>query len=223
MSLFAELERTAGINCTSTYPATSPNTVNPVSAVAVAAAVAANNCQLQSSTVHQQQQQQTTGSITTPQSPPHQSIVTSVVGSLGGGSGSTAITSTPPGGGNNNSNCNGVVNGLVEDQRALQLAFELSMVGLSDALTNGTNGVNGVGGSQFTDLTNCGVVNPATAAAAAVAAAAVLPPGASINSFASILPGIEDRSKKSQNMTECVPVPSSEHVAEIVGRQGQYY
>lgn len=30
----------------------------------------------------------------------------------------------------------------------------------------------------------------------------------------------ENRSKKSQNMTECVPVPSSEHVAEIVGRQG---
>ncbi|XP_029166084.1 RNA-binding protein MEX3B [Nylanderia fulva] len=30
----------------------------------------------------------------------------------------------------------------------------------------------------------------------------------------------EARSKKSQNMTECVPVPSSEHVAEIVGRQG---
>ena len=27
--------------------------------------------------------------------------------------------------------------------------------------------------------------------------------------------------KKSQNMTECVPVPSSEHVAEIVGRQGE--
>lgn len=31
----------------------------------------------------------------------------------------------------------------------------------------------------------------------------------------------EARSKKSQNMTECVPVPSSEHVAEIVGRQGK--
>ncbi|KAI9575667.1 uncharacterized protein LOC119643425 [Glossina fuscipes] len=30
----------------------------------------------------------------------------------------------------------------------------------------------------------------------------------------------EERAKKSQNMTECVPVPSSEHVAEIVGRQG---
>jgi hypothetical protein len=27
-------------------------------------------------------------------------------------------------------------------------------------------------------------------------------------------------SRRSQNMTECVPVPSSEHVAEIVGRQG---
>lgn len=33
---------------------------------------------------------------------------------------------------------------------------------------------------------------------------------------------VEDvRNKKSQNMTECVPVPSSEHVAEIVGRQGK--
>lgn len=30
----------------------------------------------------------------------------------------------------------------------------------------------------------------------------------------------DPRNKKSQNTTECVPVPSSEHVAEIVGRQG---
>lgn len=30
----------------------------------------------------------------------------------------------------------------------------------------------------------------------------------------------ENRAKRSCNMTECVPVPSSEHVAEIVGRQG---
>ena len=28
--------------------------------------------------------------------------------------------------------------------------------------------------------------------------------------------------KKSQNITQCVAVPSSEHVAEIVGRQGKY-
>ncbi|NXW14323.1 MEX3C ligase, partial [Circaetus pectoralis] len=27
--------------------------------------------------------------------------------------------------------------------------------------------------------------------------------------------------RKSVNTTECVPVPSSEHVAEIVGRQGE--
>jgi len=31
----------------------------------------------------------------------------------------------------------------------------------------------------------------------------------------------EGRSRRSANMTECVTVPSSEHVAEIVGRQGQ--
>lgn len=29
--------------------------------------------------------------------------------------------------------------------------------------------------------------------------------------------------KRSANMTECVPVPSSEHVAEIVGRQGKFF
>ncbi|XP_038074162.1 RNA-binding protein MEX3B-like [Patiria miniata] len=30
----------------------------------------------------------------------------------------------------------------------------------------------------------------------------------------------DENSRRSSNMTECVPVPSSEHVAEIVGRQG---
>ena len=35
---------------------------------------------------------------------------------------------------------------------------------------------------------------------------------------------LEDlKGRRSQNMTECVPVPSSEHVAEIVGRQGESY
>ena len=33
---------------------------------------------------------------------------------------------------------------------------------------------------------------------------------------------LEDlKTRRSQNMTECVPVPTSEHVAEIVGRQGK--
>lgn len=42
-----------------------------------------------------------------------------------------------------------------------------------------------------------------------------------LSAFTTMLPNLDDRSKKSQNMTECVPVPSSEHVAEIVGRQGE--
>ena len=33
--------------------------------------------------------------------------------------------------------------------------------------------------------------------------------------------GTPSGTRKSQNMTECVPVPTSEHVAEIVGRQGK--
>ena len=33
----------------------------------------------------------------------------------------------------------------------------------------------------------------------------------------------ELKTRKSQNMTECVPVPTSEHVAEIVGRQGNIF
>lgn len=74
-----------------------------------------------------------------------------------------------------------------EDQRALQLAFELSMLGLADTTSN-----------------------PATPSD---------PDPPSILPTAFVVPD-ESRSKKSQNMTECVPVPSSEHVAEIVGRQG---
>lgn len=62
-------------------------------------------------------------------------------------------------------------NPSIDEQRALQLALELSMLGLTteDEL-------------NYNDL----------------------------------------RIKKSMNMTECVPVPSSEHVAEIVGRQGKF-
>jgi RNA-binding protein MEX3 len=72
-------------------------------------------------------------------------------------------------------------NGL-EDQRALQLALELTMLGLS--------GPDGGGSNSSSDSDGVG------------------------SSFS------DDARKKSQNMTECVPVPSSEHVAEIVGRQG---
>ena len=34
---------------------------------------------------------------------------------------------------------------------------------------------------------------------------------------------MKNNNRKSANMTECVPVPTSEHVAEIVGRQGEYH
>jgi len=62
----------------------------------------------------------------------------------------------------------------IEEQRALQLALELNMLGLMNDEDSHLN--------------------------AAIDA--------------------EARLKKSQNTTECVQVPSSEHVAEIVGRQG---
>lgn len=84
--------------------------------------------------------------------------------------------------------------GGLGDDRALQLALELSMLGFtSEPLSAVGVGVVGTPDESPNDL----------------------------GPFVSSL-GLDDvRSKKSQNMTECVPVPSSEHVAEIVGRQGK--
>lgn len=79
----------------------------------------------------------------------------------------------------------------LEDQRALQLALELSMIGLESSSGCPSNG-NGTTNDPDSLQTAPTVFE-------------------------------ESRSKKSQNMTECVPVPSSEHVAEIVGRQGEYF
>ncbi|KMZ07274.1 uncharacterized protein Dsimw501_GD24410, isoform C [Drosophila simulans] len=101
---------------------------------------------------------------------------------------------------------------LSEDPRTLQLALELSLVG-------------------FNDNQNC-YAQPAQPLPMPLSARSdfeigtinsTLPIPSSTNCL--LLPNAgavssEDRSKKSQNMTECVPVPSSEHVAEIVGRQG---
>ena len=82
----------------------------------------------------------------------------------------------------------------LEDQRALQIALELSMLGLSpedEANSNHSPGLHPPG-----------------------------PPGAPHGQpFDAQDP---HKMKKSANMTECVPVPSSEHVAEIVGRQGEH-
>lgn len=89
-----------------------------------------------------------------------------------------------------------------EDQRALQLAFELSMLGLSDNTLTSSSG-SGSG------LTSSSVSEPETPTITSLPSTFIVPD--------------ETRSKKSQNMTECVPVPSSEHVAEIVGRQGKSF
>jgi len=113
---------------------------------------------------------------------------------------------------------------VLEDQRALQLALELSMLGLGDAsslvtgatttspdshqsvvqsLTNGHQHSNG-GMPQCNNNCNSGPDGQTLYGNVATMA----------DDLRNLMP------KKSQNMTECVPVPSSEHVAEIVGRQG---
>lgn len=125
----------------------------------------------------------------------------------------------------------------MEEQRALQLAFELSMLGLSDSLstcnTNGgvigndmivnmsLNDANSVCQEQSSPSSlspNSGGVNGNVISANGLSS--VVANNMGLSAFTTMLPNLDDRSKKSQNMTECVPVPSSEHVAEIVGRQG---
>lgn len=99
---------------------------------------------------------------------------------------------------------------LPEDPRTLQLALELSLVGLNESNQNNsyTHPILAQGDYAFT-RTDVGPMNNLP-----------LPP---TTASGLLMPsvGLEERSKKSQNMTECVPVPSSEHVAEIVGRQGK--
>ncbi|KAK3877206.1 hypothetical protein Pcinc_018073 [Petrolisthes cinctipes] len=75
----------------------------------------------------------------------------------------------------------------MDEQRALQLALELSLIGL-----NNESPVTGTNEPEH---------------------------------YAAVVQGLDPgeragNTKRSQNMTECVAVPSSEHVAEIVGRQG---
>lgn len=132
---------------------------------------------------------------------------------------------------------NGVIgcgnSNLIEDQRALQLAFELSMLGLSDTLHGlDVNGIVVGGNNQNAPSPTGGCMSRATPSSLAALSNGrglvgdvngLNNPGlcALGGPFSNLMtPGMDERSKKSQNMTECVPVPSSEHVAEIVGRQG---
>ncbi|XP_030379518.1 RNA-binding protein MEX3B [Scaptodrosophila lebanonensis] len=104
---------------------------------------------------------------------------------------------------------------LSEDPRTLQLALELSLVGLNE---NQNCYVQPTAQSDF----ELGPINVVSAAFTRTEASMNNLPFPTASGTGLLMPsaGIEDRSKKSQNMTECVPVPSSEHVAEIVGRQG---
>jgi RNA-binding protein MEX3 len=87
-------------------------------------------------------------------------------------------------------------NKVIEDTRALQVALELSMLYMNGEQRQQKVDNNTMSGGQNMDQSS-------------------MAPNYIPHGFPE-----EPRNKKSQNMTECVPVPSSEHVAEIVGRQG---
>jgi len=96
----------------------------------------------------------------------------------------------------------GQSNKVIEDTRALQVALELSMLYMS-----------GEQRQQQQKAESPMSVGPSMG-----------DHGSPLQQNYSNIPNgfpEEPRNKKSQNMTECVPVPSSEHVAEIVGRQGE--
>lgn len=110
----------------------------------------------------------------------------------------------------------------LNDQRALEkLALELSMLDLTSTVN--ADGLNHNSADLAAALMNIQQQQQQHSPADNLVA------GSTLNAFTSMLgfspvSGVhfDDRSKKSQNMTECVPVPSSEHVAEIVGRQGEW-
>lgn len=88
-------------------------------------------------------------------------------------------------------------NGL-EDRRAFELALELSLLGLGSDSNENASSLFSSNASSLNSASmhhNNSMLNPFDADARMA-------------------------TKRSQNTTECVPVPSSEHVAEIVGRQG---
>ena len=93
----------------------------------------------------------------------------------------------------------------MEDNRAVKLAYELAMLGLDNVphsmMHSNGGGPSSPGANSLNGL-DCHSLNMNCNAAVTLAQLEEL------------------KTRKSQNMTECVPVPTSEHVAEIVGRQG---
>ncbi|XP_020809892.1 RNA-binding protein MEX3B isoform X1 [Drosophila serrata] len=112
---------------------------------------------------------------------------------------------------------------LSEDPRTLQLALELSLVGLNDNQTcyaqqQSAQPLAAVQSDYEMGNINSKSDNANMPLTSSSSSCFLLP--TAMGTGATGTGTLEDRSKKSQNMTECVPVPSSEHVAEIVGRQG---
>lgn len=99
-------------------------------------------------------------------------------------------------------------NKVIEDTRALQVALELSMLYMNGEQRQQKAADNTTSGGQAMDHHHHHHSSS--------------PMSQQQNYIPNGFPE-EPRNKKSQNMTECVPVPSSEHVAEIVGRQGNIF
>ena len=94
----------------------------------------------------------------------------------------------------------------VDDLRAMQqVAMELSLLGLSDSSeiqnANHRGSANGMQASSNTHSYDNSPISEDN-----------------MNGNNMLYPNCKG---SSSNTTECVPVPSSEHVAEIVGRQGK--
>ena len=101
------------------------------------------------------------------------------------------------------------------DSRAMQLAMELALLQGNSSASNGFD-LSPNGSSHHNGHSSN--YNPSDNPL-------LHPFGINPNSIAScngVGGSLEDlKQRRSQNMTECVPVPTSEHVAEIVGRQGK--
>jgi len=99
-------------------------------------------------------------------------------------------------------------------QLALDLAKLASNLNIVDGTTTASNGAMPTPLSSSSSCTGGGNASPVLGRATA---------GGVVASLLSDMSGsaaMTSSGRKSANMTECVPVPSSEHVAEIVGRQG---
>lgn len=117
--------------------------------------------------------------------------------------------------------------GIVDESRAYQLARELSLLGINGHCSGHGQGTETdhslpIPPMEFEDRIQSGHLNLNLEPNDCIPQDINLVSG--LNESNGVFPGgASCNNRKSANMTETVPVPSSEHVAEIVGRQGLYY